>query len=655
MKTILIADNNPDFVEARTEFLEMKGYRVLKAYSPDEAREILDRELVHLAILDIRLTDDTDEADTSGLRLAQELAYRSLPKIMLTGFPSVDAIKAVLKHPPDEPPPAVDFVSKHDGLEAMLKAIDEAFKEHILINWDLQIYPDPQQRLSFLQLAGILQPNVPAETLVQRAAELEDLFRRLLHGYHHVRLDRLFWQELGRFCLSLLTQSPQGATGGRLLVCSTLELFHRELEQVREMAPATATGLQMTGQAETTRFGVAAYALPDTDMETVQSLRDLFLAGRDRPLRTSLICLLKDVLHVWHQQGQQMKAEDLMALYRQRVGLEEGTQPMDEVARRVKAVLQASRLLGAAEIESRTGSIVFKFPQEALLVCTEPVALAYQPLRGIEAPVVCHISPGHVTADNVLVDGNQQPWLTDFASAGQVPQWWDFVCLEAAIRFDLGQVPDLLGWRQFEECLTAPSDLYESLNERDVPAELKANVALIEQVRRQACAEAGPELLPYYAGLLVWAVGALAQYDPAVLHTQAERMRGAHLLLGAAMIAQRMRELLDPRQERIEPSPSVGLVLDSHSGQVRIGAGPAIDLGGLELELLRCLCEQPGTVVTRRTLLERVYEERYVKGNKHLEGKLNTLVERLRKKIEPSPSRPRYIVTVRGKGYRLDK
>ncbi len=654
MKTILVADNDRDFVEARSEFLEMGGYRVLKAYAPEEAREILDRELIHLAILDIRLTDDTDETDTSGLRLAQELAYRSLPKIMLTGFPSVDAIKAVLKHPPDEPPPAVDFVSKHDGPEAMLEAVDAVFKEHILVNWDLQIYPDPQQHLSFLQLAGILQPNAPDGTLVHRPVELKDLFRRLLHGYHHVRLDRLFWQESGRFCLSLLTQSPQRATGGRLLVCSTLELFRRELERVREMAPATVTGLQLAGHAETTRFGAVAYALPDTDMETVQSLRGVFQAGNERCLRSPLERLLTESLYLWHQQGHQSKNEDLMALYRRQVGLAEGAVPRSEVARRMNAVLQASRLLGATEIESREGDVIFRFPHEPPLICPDPVILAHQPLKGFEREVVCRISPGRITADNILVDGNQQLWLTDFVDAGQVPQLWDFVCLEAAIRFDLSQAPDLLAWKEFEECLDMPSHLHEDLHEREAPAPLRTSVALIETVRRQAGREAGPELLPYYAGLLVWAVGALGRYDPAVLHTQAERLRSAHLLLGAAMIGQRLRQLLDPQPSTVRQSQGERLVFDNNSGQVRIGAGAVIDLMGLELELLRCLYEHAGEVVPRRVLFSRLYEEPYREGNKYQEGKLNTLVGRLRSKIEPNVGKPRYITTVKGLGYRLE-
>ncbi len=128
--TILFADNDPDFLKTRTEFLEKEGYQVIPAADPTEARRALEREgRIDLAILDIRLVDDNDDKDTSGLTLAKEAA-RSVPKIILTGFPSVEAARGALKPQPDGLPPAVDFLDKKEGPEALLAAIRRALSVH---------------------------------------------------------------------------------------------------------------------------------------------------------------------------------------------------------------------------------------------------------------------------------------------------------------------------------------------------------------------------------------------------------------------------------------------------------------------------------------------------------------------------------------------
>lgn len=123
--TILLADNDLDFLKTRAEFLEQEGYRVIPAKDPIEARRVLDQGGIDLAVLDIRLQDDDDEKDTSGLTLAKEVA-RSMPKIILTAFPSVDAVREALRPQLDGLPAAVEFVSKAEGAEALLLAINRA-------------------------------------------------------------------------------------------------------------------------------------------------------------------------------------------------------------------------------------------------------------------------------------------------------------------------------------------------------------------------------------------------------------------------------------------------------------------------------------------------------------------------------------------------
>ncbi|WP_110182214.1 response regulator transcription factor [Nocardioides solisilvae] len=69
-----------------------------------------------------------------------------------------------------------------------------------------------------------------------------------------------------------------------------------------------------------------------------------------------------------------------------------------------------------------------------------------------------------------------------------------------------------------------------------------------------------------------------------------------------------------------------------------------------EFELLEMFLRNPGRVLTRGQLIDRVWGSDYVGDTKTLD----VHVKRLRAKLEPDPSQPRYLVTVRGLGYKLD-
>ena len=69
-----------------------------------------------------------------------------------------------------------------------------------------------------------------------------------------------------------------------------------------------------------------------------------------------------------------------------------------------------------------------------------------------------------------------------------------------------------------------------------------------------------------------------------------------------------------------------------------------------EFELLEMFLRNPGRVLTRGQLIDRVWGSDYVGDTKTLD----VHVKRLRAKLEPDPSEPKYLVTVRGLGYKLD-
>ena len=83
-------------------------------------------------------------------------------------------------------------------------------------------------------------------------------------------------------------------------------------------------------------------------------------------------------------------------------------------------------------------------------------------------------------------------------------------------------------------------------------------------------------------------------------------------------------------------------------GMVRV-AGTVAPLTKTEFKLLVELGSNPGQVLSRETLLERVWGLGYF-GDGRL---VDVHVRRLRTKIEVNPANPRYVVTVRGMGYKL--
>ena len=67
-------------------------------------------------------------------------------------------------------------------------------------------------------------------------------------------------------------------------------------------------------------------------------------------------------------------------------------------------------------------------------------------------------------------------------------------------------------------------------------------------------------------------------------------------------------------------------------------------------DLARSLLRNAGRVLTRMQLIDRVWGADYVGDTKTLD----VHVKRLRAKIEPDPGAPRYLVTVRGLGYKFE-
>ena len=81
-----------------------------------------------------------------------------------------------------------------------------------------------------------------------------------------------------------------------------------------------------------------------------------------------------------------------------------------------------------------------------------------------------------------------------------------------------------------------------------------------------------------------------------------------------------------------------------------------INLPALPAKLLELLYKQPKKPRPRLDILQHLYPDEDHSQLQHLsyDPRLYDVVKNLRKKIEPDPSNPRYIKTVRGVGFKLD-
>ena len=116
----------------------------------------------------------------------------------------------------------------------------------------------------------------------------------------------------------------------------------------------------------------------------------------------------------------------------------------------------------------------------------------------------------------------------------------------------------------------------------------------------------------------------------------------------------RIRAVL--RRRSAEPDTPTDAVLTGGPARMDIDRhvvtvnGEEVPMPLKEFELLEILLRNVGRVMTRGQLIERVWGADYVGDTKTLD----VHIKRLRSKIEPDSSAPRYVVTVRGLGYKFE-
>ena len=121
------------------------------------------------------------------------------------------------------------------------------------------------------------------------------------------------------------------------------------------------------------------------------------------------------------------------------------------------------------------------------------------------------------------------------------------------------------------------------------------------------------------------------------------------LLARVRAVLRRAQFSAGERTQAMNTTGTIGeLVIDYRQRLVTL-AGQELPLTPTEYRLLAYLAQNVGRIVTQDLLLEQIWGAEYV-GESHM---LQVNVNRLRRKIEPDPAHPRYILTKVGIGYQL--
>src|SRR6266568_1077778 len=183
---ILVVDNDKKWCGELVGTLQRDGFSADAIENVSQALERLSTAIYHIVILDIRF-EDSDQSNTEGIDLLQELARRGLKEatkvIMLSAYGTLEYMRRAFKDYE-----VADFLSKTDSPQVLLDSVRQVFVQKVKINLALDIqWPlksIPERIVSNLQVNG----KRVGRNWKQMVDELEDMFCRLFHEAETVRV-----------------------------------------------------------------------------------------------------------------------------------------------------------------------------------------------------------------------------------------------------------------------------------------------------------------------------------------------------------------------------------------------------------------------------------------------------------------------------------
>jgi len=542
--TILIVENEAHVREATRLRLETKGYRVFAAETASQAQHILEREQIYLAIIDVRLQDDNDPNDVSGLDLAAELSP-AVPKIILTGFQTPELIRRALIGYLKQLAPAQDVIAKQKGPQKLLEAVERVFASEVYdqINFSLHIRYE-----GGLTLRGLLAPLLEGSAGINDLAEVEveELLRRLFRRESEIELHYL---PPGHGGTSVALVKPiyyHGLEGSPIVVkFGPIEQIDKEISAYRNHVEPFVFrhSTVLVGQpVRTHRLAGCKLLFVGCSVDRPQDFNTFY---RDRnvsddKLQQVIRNIFTQSCGIWYQGKQGWRESDgsLCQAMAQQLSL-------DLASERSELKVTLNHLLDSKSLHhvilERKGSQSLRVQVDGTeKELPNPLFVLSQLRDRLPAPAFAAITHGDLNGRNLFVDETGCVWLIDFYRTGWGPALRDAAELESAVKFELIHNTNLPALLAFEDALATPATFSErlALPRRASDKEFQRALVAIQAIRQAAQGIAGRECTAeYYALLLFYALKMMTWKGVSPIDRQRQPVRRRHALYSAALLS----------------------------------------------------------------------------------------------------------------------
>jgi CheY-like chemotaxis protein len=565
IKRILVLDDKESVRQSFQESLESRGYKVYAAATPEEADEILARVRIQMAIVDVRLRDDRDEGDRTGIEYARNLDP-AIVVLHLSAWREKNLLE-VAYDAPEGTRPIAYFLSKSDEIEYTLDKIDEAFTREVssqinrtedLLEW--------KRRFGLKQLVQplLLGFDCDEDRLIE---EVEELLRRLSLAEDKVKL---YPMEFGRGGGAIVFARPtiHPDTNGEPFVIKLgwVKDIQLEIDNYRKYVLPYSSRYSTTfrsGEVRTPWLMGFKMTFVGGTLDKPRDFNSVFVDDRvsDSQLKELTRRVFKVASAKWYENK---KPSDWDGLgpgadpYRQlAVDLAISFDAGSELSESVQSLLdgQSYHHVDFAASGAERICVTIDGTKEELF---NPLKMLRAQHGRLPRPSFWAITHGDLNGKNILVDSNFLPWLIDFTRTSWGAALRDVAELESAIVFDLihklSSSVSLIDLLAFQKAILIPTQFDQEI---EMQASLRTMpftrvLAAVQTLRDMAADIIETKRIgEYYVLLLHYALKMITWKGITSLDQDVSDVRRRHAMYAALLLCDKLDNRPTPERESI--------------------------------------------------------------------------------------------------------